>query len=65
MRLIAILMILTLSSCMVSNKTLHDKCCKMEAQITELESKARGMEMKEQLLREAIHKLQIDTVETK
>ena len=36
----------------------------MEAQITELESKARGMEMKEQLLREAIYDIQIknDTV---
>ena len=51
-------MILTLSSCMVSQKTFDDKCCKMEAQITELESKARGMEMKEQLLRQAIHDLQ-------
>jgi len=58
MRILAILMILTLSSCMVSQKTFDDKCCKMEAQITELESKARGMEMKEQLLRQAIHDLQ-------
>ena len=59
-----IITLLTLSSCAVSNKTLHDKCCKMEAQITELESKARGMEMKEQLLREAIYDIQIknDTV---
>jgi len=64
MRILAILMILTLSSCMVSQKTFDEKCCKMEAQITELESKARGMEMKEQLLRQAIHDLQIksDTV---
>jgi len=58
MRILAILMILTLSSCMVSQKTFDEKCCKMEAQITELESKARGMEMKEQLLRQAIHDLQ-------
>ena len=64
MRILAILMILTLSSCMVSQKTFDEKCCKMEAQITELESKARGMEMKEQLLRQAIHDLQIksDTI---
>ena len=43
---------------------LHDKCCKMEVQITELESKANGMELKEQLLREAIYNLQIknDTI---
>ena len=62
MRILAILMILTLSSCMVSQKTFDDKCCKME--ITELESKARGMEMKEQLLRQAINDIQIknDTI---
>ena len=62
MRILAIAMILTLSSCMVSQKTFDEKCCKMEAQITELESKARGMEMKEQLLRQAIHDLQTDTI---
>jgi hypothetical protein len=64
MRILAILMILTLSSCMVSQKTFDEKCCKMEAQITELESKACGMDMKEQLLRQAIHDLQTksDTV---
>ena len=64
MRILAILMILTLSSCMVSQKTFDEKCCKMEAQITELESKANGMELKEQLLRQAIHDLQIknDTI---
>jgi len=62
MRILAILMILTLSSCMVSQKTFDEKCCKMEAQITELESKARGMEMKEQLLRQAIHDLKTDTI---
>ena len=52
-------MILTLSSCMVSQKTFDKKCCKMEAQIQELESKANGMELKEQLLRQTIHDLQI------
>ena len=51
-------MILTLSSCMVSKKTFDEKCCKMEAQIQELESKANGMEMKEQLLRQTINDLQ-------
>ena len=56
--------LLTLSGCMVSQKTFDEKCCKMETQIQELESKARGMELKEQLLREAIHDLQIknDTI---
>ena len=58
MRILAILMILALSGCMVSQKTFDEKCCKMEAQIQELESKANGMEMKEQLLREAIYKIQ-------
>ena len=53
-----ITILLTLSSCMVSQKTFDEKCCKMEAQITELESKANGMELKEQLLREAIYDLQ-------
>ena len=59
-----ITILLTLSSCMVSQKTFDEKCCKMETQIQELESKARGMELKEQLLREAIHDLQIkiDTI---
>jgi len=58
MRIILILMILTLSSCMVSQKTFDEKCCKMEAQITELASRCNGMDMKEQLLRQAIHDLQ-------
>ena len=59
-----ITILLTLSSCMVSQKTFDEKCCKMETQIQELKSKARGMELKEQLLREAIHDLQIknDTI---
>ena len=59
-----ITILLTLSSCMVAQKTIDEKCCKMETQIQELESKARGMELKEQLLREAIHDLQIknDTI---
>ena len=62
--IIIITILLTLSSCMVSQKTFDEKCCKMETQIQELESKARGMELKEQLLREAIHDLQIknDTI---
>jgi len=66
MRILAIVMILILSSCMVSQKTFDDKCCKMEADIEQLKSKCNGMEMKEQLLRQAIHDLQIknDTTET-
>ena len=58
------LIVLTLTSCMVSKKTFDDKCCKMEADIEELKSKTDGMELKEQLLRKAIHDLQIkkDTI---
>ena len=61
MRILAIVMILILSSCMVSQKTFDDKCCKMEAQINELENRCNSMDMKEQLLRQAIHDLKNDT----
>ena len=41
-----------------------EKCCKLEADIEELKSKSNGMELKERLLRQAIHDLQTkkDTV---
>ena len=63
-KLLFLFMILTLSSCMVSQKTFDKKCCALEAEIQELKSKANGMELKEQLLREAIYDLQIknDTI---
>ena len=59
-----ITILLTLSSCLVSQKTFDEKCCKIEAQIQDLEDKAKGMELKEQLLRQTIHDLQIknDTI---
>ncbi len=59
-----ITILLTLSSCMVSQKTFDEKCCALECEIKELNSKANGMELKEQLLREAIYDLQIknDTI---
>ena len=59
-----ITILLTLSSCMVSQKTFDEKCCKMETQIQELESKTNSMELKEQLLRQPIYDLQIknDTI---
>ena len=57
MRIIAILMILTLSSCMVSTKVFDAKCAEFDSKILELESKANGMELKEQLLRQAISDL--------
>ena len=63
-KLFILVMAMTLTSCMVSKKTFDKKCCKMEADIEELKSKSDGMELKEQLLRQAIHDLQIkkDTV---
>ena len=63
-KIFLITLLLTLSSCMVSQKTFDEKCCVLEAEIQELKSKANGIELKEQLLREAIHDLQIknDTI---
>ena len=61
-KLLIIVIALTLSSCFVSQKTFDEKCCKIEAQIQDLEDKAKGMDLKEQLLREAIHDLQTDTI---
>jgi len=58
MRILSIIMILTLSSCMVSQKTFDEKCCALETEITELKSRCNGMDMKEQLLRQTIHDLQ-------
>ena len=57
-KIIIITILLTLSSCMVSQKTFDEKLCSLECEIQELKSKANGMELKEQLLREAIHDLQ-------
>ena len=64
MRILGIIMILTLSSCMVSQKTFDEKCCKMEAEISELKSRCNGMDLKEQILRQTIYDLQLknDTI---
>ena len=59
-----IMILLTLSSCMVSQKTFDEKCCKMEANITELKNQAADMELKEQLLRQVIHDLQVNRLDT-
>ena len=56
--------LLTLSGCMVSQKTFDEKCCKMEADITELKNQAADMELKEQLLRQVIHDLQVNRLDT-
>ena len=58
------MILLTLSSCMVSQKTFDEKCCKMEADITELKNQAADMELKEQLLRQVIHDLQVNRLNT-
>tara|TARA_R100001443_G_scaffold45813_1_gene58804 strand:+ start:583 stop:813 length:231 start_codon:yes stop_codon:yes gene_type:complete len=62
--IIVIAMILTLSSCMVSQKAfdekcneLNKKCCALESEVNELKTKADGFELKEQLLRQAIYDL--------
>ena len=55
MRIIAILMILTLSSCMVSQKAFDKKCCAMEAEISELKSENAAWLWKDQLCREQVH----------
>ena len=49
---------------MVSQKTFDEKCCKMEADITELKNQAADMELKEQLLRQVIHDLQVNRLDT-
>jgi len=63
-KIIIITILLTLSSCMVSQKTFDEKCCALECEIQELKSKANSMELKEQLLRQSIYDLQIknDTI---
>tara|TARA_R100001510_G_C7637350_1_gene195281 strand:+ start:352 stop:570 length:219 start_codon:yes stop_codon:yes gene_type:complete len=58
MRILLITIIMTLSSCMVSQKSFEDKCCKIESEIEELKSRCNGMDLKEQILRQAIEDLQ-------
>ena len=53
-----IMILLTLSSCMVSKKAFDEKCCALECEIKELNDKTTGMELKEQLLRQTIFDLQ-------
>ena len=55
-KLFILVMILTLSSCMVSQKSFDKKCCELEAQIGDLseviDSQQTEYRLKEQLLRE-------------
>ena len=57
MRILAVAIILTLSSCMVSQKAYDTKCADYDTRIQELESQANGMELKEQLLRQKLHEV--------
>jgi len=55
MRILAILMMLTLSSCFVSQKTFDEKLNELKNDIT---IQQRAFDHKEQLLRQAIYDLQ-------
>ena len=55
MRIIAILMILTLSSCMVSQKAYDAKCADYDVQIKELKAENASWLWKDQLCREQVH----------
>ena len=49
-----ITILLTLTSCMVSQKTFDEKCCALEAEIQTLKSQAAGLELKEQLMKQVV-----------
>ena len=55
MRILAILMILTLSSCMVSQKTFNELVAEKDATIEELKSENAAWLWKDQLCREQVH----------
>ena len=63
MKKIILIIILTLSGCMVSQKTFDDKCCALEAEIQELKSQTAGLELKEQLIKQVVIDL-YDTVDS-
>jgi|5_EtaG_2_1085323.scaffolds.fasta_scaffold80913_2 outer membrane murein-binding lipoprotein Lpp len=57
MRIIAILMILTLSSCMVSKKVYDKKCCEVDelkAQVDELKGENDAWKWKDQICRQHV-----------
>ena len=62
-KLLFILTILTLNSCMVSQKTFDEKCCALECEIQELKSQTAGLELKEQLMKQVVIDL-YDTVDS-
>ena len=62
-KIFLITILLTLSSCMVSQKTFDEKCCALEAEIQTLKSQAAGLELKEQLMKQVVIDL-YDTVDS-
>ena len=54
MRILAILMVLTLSSCMVSQKVYDAKCAEYDATISELKIENDAWKWKDQLCREHV-----------
>ena len=54
MRILAILMVLTLSSCMVSQKAYDAKCAEYDLTITELKSENDAWKWKDQLCRQHV-----------
>ena len=53
-KIFLITILLTLTSCMVSQKTFDEKCCALEAEIQTLKSQAAGLELKEQLMKQVV-----------
>ena len=62
-----ITILLTLTSCMVSQKTFDDKLCALECEIQELKNQAAGLELKEQLMKQVVIDLYdvVDSLKTK
>ena len=59
-KLLFIVMILTLSSCMVSKKTFDKKCCEVDELKAQMESDKSIYEYKDELCRSVAHELQIE-----
>ena len=67
MRIIAILMILTLSSCMVSKKTFDKKCCEVDELKAQMKSDKAVYDYQDELCRRVAYELQLqlDTCKAK
>ena len=67
MRIIAILMILTLSSCMVSKKVYDKKCCEVDELKAQMKSDKAVYDYQDELCRRVAYELQLqlDTCKAK